>query len=99
MGKLGQPIRVEITGGSVSQPIDVMVAPGGWERSLARLDKAIDFIQARAANACVDRISILCRDTGSVCAERRLVTDLTFSDASLSSLLRCLRKCFPCPIN
>jgi len=51
MGKLGQPIRVAITGGSVSPPIDVTVALVGRERTLARLDKAIEFIRARAENA------------------------------------------------
>lgn len=51
MGKLGQPIRVAITGGSVSPPIDVTVALVGRERTLARLDKAIELIRARAADA------------------------------------------------
>ncbi len=51
MGKLGQPIRVAITGGSVSPPIDVTVALVGRERALARLDKAIELIRARADNA------------------------------------------------
>ena len=51
MGKLGQPIRVAITGGSVSPPIDVTVALVGRKRTLARLDKAIELIRARAANA------------------------------------------------
>ncbi len=51
MGKLGQPIRVAITGGSVSPPIDVTVALVGRERTLARLDKAIELIRARAENA------------------------------------------------
>lgn len=49
MGKLGQPIRVAITGGSVSPPIDVTLALVGRERTLARLDKAIELIRARAA--------------------------------------------------
>ena len=51
MGKLGQPIRVAITGGSVSPPIDVTLALVGRERTLARLDKAIELVRARAANA------------------------------------------------
>ncbi len=51
LGKLGQPIRVAITGGSISPPIDVTVALVGRERTLARLDKAIELIRARAANA------------------------------------------------
>ncbi len=51
MGKLGQPIRVAITGGSVSPPIDVTVALVGRKRTLARLDMAIELIRARAENA------------------------------------------------
>ena len=49
MGKLGQPIRVAVTGGSVSPPIDVTVRLIGRERCLKRLDRAIEFIQERAA--------------------------------------------------
>ena len=51
MGKLGQPIRIAVTGGPVSPPIDVTVWLVGRERTLARLDRAIEFIRARAANA------------------------------------------------
>lgn len=49
MGKLGQPLRVAVTGGSVSPPIDVTLALVGRERTLARLDHAIDLIEARRA--------------------------------------------------
>ena len=49
MGKLGQPIRVAVTGGGVSPPIDVTVSLVGRDRTLARLDQAIDFIRERAA--------------------------------------------------
>ena len=49
MGKLGQPIRVAITGGSVSPPIDVTLFLVGRERTLARLDHAINLIKERAA--------------------------------------------------
>lgn len=48
-GKLGQPVRVAVTGGSVSPPIDVTVWLVGRERTLARLDYAIGLIAARAA--------------------------------------------------
>jgi len=51
MGKVGQPIRVAITGGAVSPPIDVTVWLVGQERALERLDKAIAFVEARAAGA------------------------------------------------
>jgi glutamyl-tRNA synthetase len=51
MGKLGQPIRVAITGGGVSPPIDTTVHLVGKDRTLKRLDHAIAFIEARAASA------------------------------------------------
>ena len=51
MGKLGQPIRVAVTGGPVSPPIDVTVALVGRERALQRLHSAIDFIEIRQAAA------------------------------------------------
>jgi glutamyl-tRNA synthetase len=50
MGKLGQPIRVAVTGGGVSPPIDVTVYLVGRERTLNRLDHAIEIIEARAAS-------------------------------------------------
>ena len=49
MGKLGQPIRVAVTGGSVSPPIDVTVWLVGRDRTLKRLDDAIIMIEERAA--------------------------------------------------
>lgn len=49
MGKLGQPIRVAITGGSISPPIDVTLFLVGRDRTLARLDHAIDVIKRRAS--------------------------------------------------
>jgi len=49
MGKLGQPIRVAVTGGAVSPPIDVTVWLVGKERTLKRLDHALDLIKKRAA--------------------------------------------------
>jgi glutamyl-tRNA synthetase len=49
MGKLGQPIRIAVTSGPVSPPIDVTLALVGRDRSLSRLDDAIRFIEARAA--------------------------------------------------
>ena len=48
MGKLGQPLRVAVTGGAVSPPIDVTLALVGRDKTLARLDRAIGFIEARA---------------------------------------------------
>ena len=49
MGKLGQPIRVAVTGGAISPPIDVTLALIGRERTLARLQTAIELIESRAA--------------------------------------------------
>jgi len=49
MGKLGQPLRVAVTGGSVSPPIDVTLELVGREKSLARITTAIGFIEGRAA--------------------------------------------------
>ena len=48
LGKLGQPLRVAVTGRGVSPPFDVTLALVGRERTLARLDRALDFIRARA---------------------------------------------------
>lgn len=48
MGKLGQPVRVAVTGGPVSPPIDVTLRLVGRERTIERLDRAIAFVEARA---------------------------------------------------
>lgn len=48
MGKLGQPVRVAVTGGAVSPPIDVTVFLVGRERTLERLTRAIEIIESRA---------------------------------------------------
>ncbi|MGE5624031.1 MAG: glutamate--tRNA ligase [Bacillota bacterium] len=45
LGKLAQPLRVAVTGGGVSPPIDVTLALLGRERSLQRLDRAIAHIR------------------------------------------------------
>ena len=49
LGKLGQPIRVAVTGGPVSPPIDVTVWLIGRKRVVQRLDRAIEIIEVRAA--------------------------------------------------
>jgi len=41
LGKVAQPVRVAVTGGTISPPIDATLALLGRERSLARLDGAI----------------------------------------------------------
>jgi len=48
-GKLGQPLRVALTGGAVSPPIDVTAELVGRERALRRLDLALALIAKRAA--------------------------------------------------
>lgn len=50
LGKLGQPIRVAVTSGPVSPPIDVTLALVGQERTVRRLDHAIDLIEARVSS-------------------------------------------------
>jgi glutamyl-tRNA synthetase len=47
MGKVGQPLRVAVTGGSFSPPIDQTVELLGKQRSLARLERAIGHISAK----------------------------------------------------
>lgn len=49
LGKLGQPIRVAVTSGPVSPPIDVTLWLVGKRRTIQRLDHAIELIEARAA--------------------------------------------------
>ena len=48
LGKIGQPIRVAVTGGPVSPPIDVTLWLVGQERAVQRLNQAIDMVEARA---------------------------------------------------
>lgn len=45
LGKVAQPLRVAVSGSSVSPAIDVTLALLGKEKTLARLRKAIDFVQ------------------------------------------------------
>ena len=44
LGKIAQPIRVAVSGGSISPPIDRTLAVLGREQTLHRLDRAIAFI-------------------------------------------------------
>ena len=50
-GKLGQPLRVAVTGGTVSPPIDTTLYLAGRARTLERLDVALGYIDARIAAA------------------------------------------------
>ena len=47
MGKVGQPLRVAVTGGSFSPPIDKTVEIIGKAKTLARISKAISYISAK----------------------------------------------------
>lgn len=49
MGKVGQPLRVAVTGGSFSPPIDQTVELLGKERSINRIQRAIEFISTNHA--------------------------------------------------
>lgn len=44
LGKVAQPIRVVVSDGAVSPPIDETLVLLGRDRTLARLDAAIDFL-------------------------------------------------------
>jgi glutamyl-tRNA synthetase len=48
LGKVAQPIRVAVSGGGVSPPIDQTLAILGREATLARLARAEAFIQESA---------------------------------------------------
>ncbi|MCP4387843.1 MAG: glutamate--tRNA ligase [Gammaproteobacteria bacterium] len=48
MGKIGQPLRVAVTGGSFSPPIDQTIELLGKQRSIARIERAIDYITSNS---------------------------------------------------
>ena len=45
MGTLAQPVRVALTGGTVSPGIHDVIAVLGKERTIRRLEKALEYIQ------------------------------------------------------
>jgi len=47
MGKVGQPLRVAVTGGSFSPPIDKTVEIIGKAKTLARISRAISYISTK----------------------------------------------------
>lgn len=49
MGKVAQPLRVAVSGGPVSPPIDVTVRLLGRELSLERIGRALEYIEARTS--------------------------------------------------
>lgn len=51
LGKVAQPVRVAVAGRAVSPPIDITLALLGRERTLARLDAALEHISRRTAGA------------------------------------------------
>lgn len=46
LGKVAQPLRVAVAGTAVSPPIDVTLATIGKEKTMHRIDAAIEYIQA-----------------------------------------------------
>jgi glutamyl-tRNA synthetase len=51
MGKVAQPLRVAVVGRAASPGIDVTLFLVGREATLRRMDKAIEFVRQRAAQA------------------------------------------------
>ncbi len=51
LGKVAQPLRVAVTGAGMSPSIDVTLELIGRERCLARMAKAIAYIEQRIAAA------------------------------------------------
>ena len=49
MGKIAQPLRVALTGTAISPSIDKTLWLVGRERALERIQRAIEYVQARAA--------------------------------------------------
>lgn len=50
MGKIGMPLRIAVTGGGNSPALDITLALVGKSRTLARLQHALAFVAARAAD-------------------------------------------------
>ena len=48
LGKIAQPLRVAVSGTAATPPIDITLELVGKERTLERIDSAIEFIAARA---------------------------------------------------
>lgn len=51
MGKVAQPLRVALSGGSVSPPIDVTIKLLGKDRCTQRIAQAVSYIEERAKNS------------------------------------------------
>lgn len=50
-GKIGQPVRVAVSGGPVSPPLDITLELVGRQRSLLRLQDALKHMELRAAES------------------------------------------------
>jgi len=53
LGKIGQPVRVAISGKAATPAIDITLELLGKQLTIVRMEKAIDFIKARAENQVV----------------------------------------------
>jgi glutamyl-tRNA synthetase len=51
LGKIAQPLRVAVAGRAVSPPIDTTLSLLGRERTLARLDKALEYLKKSPVSA------------------------------------------------
>ena len=51
LGKVAQPLRVAVCGRGFSPPIDITLELVGRERTLTRIDRALDYISARGASS------------------------------------------------
>jgi len=51
LGKIAQPLRVAIAGRAVSPPIDVTLTLLGRDKTLARIDKALEYIKKQPVSA------------------------------------------------
>jgi len=49
LGKVAQPLRVAVCGGAVSPPIDVTLELLGRDRTLRRIERALEFVRQRQA--------------------------------------------------
>jgi glutamyl-tRNA synthetase len=49
LGKVAQPIRVAISGGSVSPPIDITLEVLGQRTSVERIERALQYVRAQAS--------------------------------------------------
>lgn len=51
MGKVAQPLRVAVSGGAISPPIDITVRILGRDRTLVRIQKAMEYIKTLPQDA------------------------------------------------